>query len=681
MADLKTENLRNIMFAGHGGTGKTTLVDAMLHVAKVTGRAGSVDDGTSNSDFDEQEKERKISISLSVLHLPWKGAHVNVLDAPGYPEFAGEAACGVRVAETVLVTVAAGAGLELNSRKASQLAEQHGRARIVVINRMDGELIEYDALIESLKGAFGAGCAAYNLPVGVGADFKGVVNVLDGEAVDGMIGDLGSAREALMDAIVETDEGLMERYLEGEEIGADEVKAALRKAVAQGLVIPIVHTAAKSEIGVEELLDAVRDIAPSPADFKPVTALKGEEEVELAPSADGPIAAFVFKAKTDPFVGKISYFRVFSGTVKSDSQVIVARTGGKVKLGHIFRVQGKETTDTSELIAGDIGAVAKLDELGVGDALVDPSNVVTFPEIKFPVPLVSLAVSPKSRDDEKRLSGALTKLCDEDKTFIAHRDKQTNELVVSGMSTLHLDIMLARMKNQFDVEVVTKEPKIAYFEAILGKAEGHYRHKKQTGGRGQFAEVFLRIEPTERGAGFEFVNDIFGGAIPSNFIPAVEKGIREKMAEGVVAGCPVVDVRVSVYDGKFHTVDSSEAAFKLAASRAFADAFEKAKPTLLEPLVNVEITIPSRFMGDVTGNLNTRRGNILGMDSEGDMQVVRAEVPLSEVMNYSTELRSMTGGQGSFAMEFSRYEVLPGRLVEQVIAKLKKEQGEKKEED
>jgi len=681
MADTNTENIRNFLIAGHGGTGKTTLADAMLHVTKVTGRAGSVDDGTSFSDFDEQEKERKISISMSILNASWKGNKLNILDAPGYPEFSGEIQAGVRVAETMLVTVAAGNGLELNSRKAGKTAETLGRARIIVLNKMDGENIDYDALMESLRKAFGANCVPYNLPIGVGASFKGVVSVLDGQATDGLVGDIDSARESLMEAVVETDEELMERYLEGEEIPADQIKATFRKAVAAGQVVPVVHTAAKSEAGVEGLLNAICEIAPSPADLEGVKALKGEEEIELACDASGPAAAFVFKAKTDPFVGKISYFRVFSGTIKGDSAVVLARTGGKLKLGHIFCVQGKENSEINELVAGDIGAVAKLDDLGVGDAIVDNANVVEFPEIKFPVPLVSLAISPKSRDDEKRLSGTLTKLCDGDKTFVAKRNAQTHELVVSGMSTLHLEIMLARMKSQFDVEVETKEPKIAYFEAISGKADGHYRHKKQTGGRGQFAEVYLRVEPTEVGAGLDFVNDIFGGSIPSNYLPAIEKGVRAKMVTGVVAGCPINDVRVSVYDGKFHAVDSSEAAFKMAGGRAFADAFEKAKPALLEPLVNVEITIPSQFMGDVTGNINTRRGSITGMESEGDMQVVRAEIPLSEVMHYSTELRSMTGGQGSFAMEFSRYEVLPQRMMAQVVEKLKKEQAEKAEED
>jgi elongation factor G len=497
-----------------------------------------------------------------------------------------------------------------------------------------------------------------------------------GGAVEGVVADAAATREALVEAIVETDERLMERYLSDEKIAPEELNAACRRAVAGGKIVPVLCCAGVTGIGVKELLGALIRCAPSPADIPPRKGQKGEQEVAVKADPSAPLVAQVFKSVTDPFVGKMSFVRVFSGTLKVDSSVYNARSDRTEKISQLLRPFGKDTEAISEAIPGDLVVIPKLEGVALYDTLCAAGDNVAISAPTLPSPMVALAVQPKSRADEQRLSLSLDKISQEDPTFRVSRDAQTHELVVSGLSTLHIEVILSRLKRRFNVEVTTKEPKIPYKETITVKGEGQHRHKKQTGGHGQFGEVWLRLEPLSRGGGFEFVDGVVGGAIPNQFIPSVEKGLRETLVKGVLAGCPVDDIRVTVYDGKYHTVDSSDAAFRMAASQAFKKGFKSCKPVLLEPIANVEITVPSQYMGDISGNIVSRRGRIQGMESLGEMQVVKAQVPLAEITRYATELRSLTGGQGYFTLEFSHYDIVPSHIAEPLINAAKKTEEE-----
>jgi elongation factor G len=671
------EDIRNIVLIGHGGTGKTNLVETMLFKTGAITRRGSVDEGTATADFTPEERDRKNSIDAASVHLSFKGKEFNVIDAPGYPDYFGQVVSSLPAVETAVLVVAAANGVELNTIRTWNAARKAGMAGLVVINKMDGDNINLPEVIKAVKEIVGVSCVPFNLPIGQGASFKGVFDVLAGGAAPaGVIGDPVAAHSEAMDAVVEVDDALLEKYLETGRVEPEELATTLSKAVLTGALVPMLFAAGRADLGVEELLTILSNVAPSPA-ARVRKALKGETEVEVAADPKGPFAAFLFKSMTDPYVGKLSFVRVYRGTLSGDMSFFNVRTGSKHRVGHVYRMQGKEQKEIPQAIPGDIIALAKIEQVEVNDSLTAESEPVVFPAIEFPRPMVSLAVRPKNRGDEQRIAGALNKLAEEDRTFRVNRDAQTSELVITGMSSLHLDIMLQRLKNRFDVEVTTSEPKIPYKETIMATADARYRHKKQTGGRGQYGEVFIKIEPLERGAGFEFVDEVVGGRVPNQYIPAVEKGVREQLAKGIIAGCVVEDVRVRLYDGSYHPVDSSEAAFKMAASKAFQEAFMMAKPVLLEPIVNLEISIPSEFMGDVTGDINSRRGRITGMEQgPGGVQILKATAPLSEVMRYATELRSMTGGRGAFTLEFSHYDVVPQRIAEHVIAQAKKEQTE-----
>jgi len=670
------EDIRNIVFIGHSGTGKTTMAEAMLFKAGVTTRRGSVEEGTTTADWSEEERERKISIDASTVHFPWKGKEFNIIDAPGYPDFFGHVLSALPAAETAVLFVNATSGVELNTIRTWNAARKAGLSGFVVVNKMDGDNINIEAVVDSVREVVGVSCVPLNLPVGAGASLKGVHDVFSTAAPAGVAGDPKAAHDQAVDAVVEADDALLEKYLEEGKVEPAEFAGALSKAVTGGNFVPMLFAAGRADIGVGEILDTLATVAPSPA-ARVRKGTKGDAEADVAADAGGPFAAFLFKTMTDPYVGRLSFLRVFRGTLTGDMSIYDVRTENKHRVGHIYRMQGKEQKEIPQAIPGDIIALAKIENIEVNDSLTSEAEPVVFPKVTFPRPMVSLAVRPKNRGDEQRIAGSLAKLTEEDKTFLVNRDTQTGELVTTGMSTLHLDIMLERLKNRFDVEVVTSEPKIPYKETISAAADARYRHKKQTGGRGQYGEVFIKIEPLERGAGFEFVDEVVGGRIPNQYIPAVEKGVREIMTKGILAGCPVEDVRVRLYDGSFHPVDSSEAAFKMAASKGFQDAFMRAKPVLLEPIVNLEITIPSEFMGDVTGDINSRRGRITGMDQgPGGVQILKATVPMSEVMRYATELRAMTGGRGAFTLEFSHYDIVPQRIAETVIAQAKKEETE-----
>jgi len=677
MAKYEVGDIRNVAFFGHGNTGKTTLAEQMLVEAGVLKRAGSVDEGTSNLDFEDEERERKHTIDSSIVHFSWRGKEINLIDTPGYSDFIASVIGAAAVVETAVITIAAPAGIEVNTRRVWAIASEAGLAKVILISKMDGENIDFPALLKSIQEVFGSNCVPLFLPVGVGGDFQGIVNVLSppNELPAGVVGDVDAAKEAITESIVEANDELLEKYLGEEQISAEELSSAFVGSMVAGQVVPILCCSTVKGIGVKEVMDFLAMNTPSPVEGLKRRYQSGEEEVEITPDPNGPFIAQVFKCLTDPFVGKVSFFRVFSGTMTA-GQVYNSRTGRAEKVTQIFRPQAREQEQVERAIPGDIIGVTKVEGIAISDTLCDREANVSLPKLIFPQPMVAVAVEPKARGDEQRISEALSKIADEDPTFKVSRDTQTNELVITGMSTLHLDVILSRLKNRFGVEVTTKEPKIPYRETITRNAEGKYRHKKQTGGRGQFAEVWLRIEPLERGAGFEFVDEIVGGAIPSQFIPAVEKGIREAMQQGIIAGYPVQDLRVRVYDGKDHPVDSSEAAFKIAAARAFKNAFMEAKPVLLEPIVNMEIVVPSKYMGDISGDLNSRRGRIVNVDASGDMQIIKAQVPMAEVMNYATQLRSITGGTGSFTMEFSHYDVVPARIAEAVIAKSKPREEE-----
>lgn len=680
MATHQTKDIRNVAFIGHGASGKTSLVEAMLFRCGVTSRLGSVDDGTSIADFEPDEKEKKHTIDAALLPCEWHGKAINILDTPGYPDFIAQTIGALSAVETAVLVISATGGVQVNTRKFWSLVAGRGAARVIVVSRLDGENIELDKLLDSITENFGQNCLPLNLPVGTGNGFKGVVSVLEppGDIPADVIGDVQTSRETLVEKAVEADDEVMNKYLEGVDLSPEELKGCVAKAVAGGHLVPILFTSYRKTLGIDELLDTIVDFAPDPLSGVERRArdIQKDEEIPVEADEKAPFSAQVFKCVTDPFVGKLVFFRVFSGALDGDLSFYNSNVEKNEKAGHIFKVLGKEQKVVDRVIAGDIGAMAKVETINISDTMCSPKRQLSFPPIVFPTPMVSLAVEPKSKGAEQKLSGSLTKLTEEDPTLKISRDRQTHEMVVTGTSALHLDTLLHRLKKRFDVDVATHEPKIPYKETITAKADAQYKHKKQSGGRGQYGEVHIKIEPRARGEGFEFVNKIVGGKIPGQYIPAVEKGLRETLDKGILAGYPVVDVRVTLYDGSFHTVDSSEAAFKMAASKAFRKGFDQARPVLIEPVVHIEVTIPGEFMGEISGNLTSRRGRIIGMDTVGQMQVIKASIPMSEVVRYETELKSMTGGQGSYTMEFSHYDPLPTHLAQSVIA-----QGKKTEEE
>ena len=668
MAQRSPSTICNVAMVGHGGVGKTTFVDHVLHAVGLAKRAGDVDAGSSLSDYDPEEKERGFSIQSTIFNFEAHGRAFNLIDTPGYLDFMGAAIGALPVVETAVVAVSAREGVQLNTRRMWDAAGEHGVARVILITRVDGENVNFENLLSELQEAFGTQCQPVFLPLGVGEDCSGVVNLLETEeAPDGVAGDFESSRQGVRESVIESDDGLMERYLEGEQIGRDELLGALGNAVQDGSLVPVLCCAAKADVGVRESVEFLASCAPSPAEGVERIALDEEgEEVTVEPDPEGPFCARVFKTATDVHVGQVAYMRIYGGSLAESPTVTLARTDRSVRLGHFYLVQGQEQQEVQSAVAGDIISVTKVEELQLGDTLYGERRL-ELPPVESPTPMMSVAVEPESRDDEEKISTGLQDLAAGDPTLSINRDKQSHELVVTGMGNLHLDVMLDKLKRRYDISVSTKPPSIPYRETITRRAEGHYRHKKQTGGRGQYGEVYLYAEPNERGEGFEFVDEVTGGRIPRQFIPAVEKGIRGVLEEGPLAGYPVVDLKAAAYDGSHHSVDSSEAAFKIAGARALRDAFEKARPVLLEPIAIMEVAVPEEFMGDVTGNLTGHRARIQGMDQQGQMQIIRAHIPMAEVRRYSTELKSMTGGEGTFTLEFSHYEPVPAQIQQEII--------------
>jgi elongation factor G len=679
MPASKPQDLRNIALVGHGGSGKTSLAEAILHAAGVTGRLGSVDDKTSTLDYTDIAKDRQHSIEPTACYVEHGRKTINIIDSPGYPDFIGGAICALAGTDVAVVTISATAGIEVNTRRLFNVARDLKMPIALVVNKIDGENVDLQRLVDEIAETFGSACKPMTLPTGGGSD---VIDCFVSESGEADFGDVAAVHTELTENIIEADEELMEAYLGGEDVPVERLGQAFAGAMVEGTVVPIFFVSAKKEVGITAFMDAVTNYFPCPADTqqdRPIRQSTEEdaEEVPFSADPDAPFVGQAFKITSDPFVGKLAWIRVLQGTVTSDTNYVLGDDRRAAKIGHLFKVQGKETSEVKNAPAGEIIALAKVEEISCGDVLHTDSTPMYRSMPKFPTPMYSLAVTPKSRGDEQKISDALHKLDEEDQTFNAGRDAQTGETVISGIGDLHLRVLLTKMSKRFDLEVETKPPKIPYKETITGKAEGHHRHKKQTGGAGQFGEVYLRIEPMQRGEGYEFVDDLYGESIPRQFLPAIEKGVHDVLGQGAVAGYPMQDVRVSVYDGKHHPVDSKEVAFRTAGKLAFVDAIKKAKPVLLEPMVDMEITIPAEFMGDIASDLSGRRGRIMGQDMlPGNMCVVKAVAPLAEVMQYNSQLRSVTGGQGSYTMEYSHDEPVPGNVQQQIVAEAQKEDEE-----
>ncbi len=690
MPNYTTADIRNVLLVGHGQSGKTTLADAILFAAGATGRKGSTLDGTSFSDFEKEEKEHQHSIYSTILHVDHLGKRINLIDTPGSPDLIGAALACLPAVETVACVISAQAGIEVVTRRIMEAARERGLPRAIIINKIDLPDLDLEDLIGRIQDMFGSECLPVNLPTGGG---KAVVDCLQNRSGESDILSVEQCHTAILDQVVELDEGLMEKYLGGEEPDPTALHGPFEQAMDENHLVPILFTDAKSGVGVPELLDFIARWFPSPLEAAPREFLtyRGEEKpgqareevpFEYANDPDKPLLAHVFKVTTDPFVGKLAVFRVHQGRCGGQSQVYIGHSRKPVKLGHVFQLQGKEHKEAPEIIAGDIGAVAKIEEIHTNDVLHDDPalNSVHVRPVNFPLPMYGLAITPKARGDEAKISGHLAKIAEEDPCFRWQTDRQTHEVVINGLGELHLRLILERLAAR-GLQVDTKPPKIAYRETIQQAAEGHHRHKKQTGGAGQFGEVFLRVEPLPEdsplrkdrgGPGIEILNEIFGGAIPGQFIPAVEKGIHDVMEQGAIAGYPMQDIRVAITDGKHHPVDSKEVAFRTAGKYALRDAILKAKPTLLEPIVQLEVTVPEDKVGTITGDLSGKRGRIQGQDFlPGGMAVVKAEAPLAEVMSYQNQLKSVTGGQGSFSMEFSHYEPVPPQIQQQIAAQYK----------
>lgn len=687
--------IHNVAVVGHNGVGKTTLVSALLHEAGATTRFGRVEDGQAPTDFDAEEVDRKISVGLAVAALEWKKRKVNLIDTPGYGIFVSEMICGLRAADAALIVVDAVAGVEVQTEKAWKLADELGLPRVVVVNRMDRERADAGRVVDQLVKKFGRSCVAIEAAIGKEKGFRGVIDLVRmtghltddaGKTSEGPIpkefeADAATLHEALVEMVAEGDDALMEKFFAEGALSADEMVPALRKAIHDRRIAPVLFAAGGDhERGVEKILDEIVDLLPTADGFQTVARGKDGHSAALAVDPAGPLSAFVFKTISDPFEGRLTLFRVASGTVRPDASVWNARTESAERFGAVFSPLGKQKMTVPEVPAGDIGAVAKLKETLTGDTLTTKENPLLLQGFDFPEPAISFAIEPKSKGDEDKISAALGRLIEEDPSLRFSRDPETHEFLLAGAGQLHVEIAVSRMKRKSGVEVILHPPKVPYRETITRKAEAHGRHKKQTGGHGQFADCKIRVAPLSRGEEFQFVDDIFGGSIPKNYIPAVEKGIQEARKRGFLAGFPMVDFKVELYDGQYHDVDSSEMAFKIAGSLAYKDAMAKAGPTILEPIVKVEIRAPQEYMGDLMGDLTSRRGRPSGMDTEGDEAIIKADVPMAEMISYAPVLRSITQGRGSFHMEMSHYEELPRMLQDKLVAERARQKKEEAEE-
>ena len=686
-------DVRNVGIVGHGDCGKTTLASAILYTAGGTNRLTGVDDGNAVTDYDEEEVARKISISTALAYAEWQDTKVNILDTPGYNIFINEAKAALIAADCALVVVDAVNGIEVQTEKVWGFATEYGIPKILFANKMHKERASVDSVADQAREIFGVTAVPVQIPLGRERGFRGVVDLISGKAYeyeldgdgkgsevavpDDLADSVEEARTALIEAVAETDEDLMNEYFEEGTLESDKLLAGLGKAVAAGEVVPLLCGSALHNMAVDRLLDFLVTAAPSPTD-------RGELPTEsgtIAIDEDAPLALYVWKTASDAFSGRVNYFRVASGVLRNDAPVYNHRSSGSEKFARVSVAQGKTLDGVDEIRAGDLGVIAKLKDTATGDSLGAKDKPVLFPQASLPSPSISYAIQPRTRQDEDRLSGAITRVLEEDASLNFYRDPQTQEFLLAGNGQQHLDIVCSKLEKRYGVNVDLKSPKVPYRETIRGNADVHGRHKKQTGGHGQFGDCKIRVEPLERGAEFEFADEIFGGAIPKTYIPAVEKGIVEAAAKGYMAGYPMVDFKVTLYDGSYHDVDSSELAFKLAGSKAFKLAMAQAKPALLEPVMKVEVVAPIEFAGDLMGDLNSRRGRIQGMDTKGATQVIHADVPMAEMLTYANDLTSMTQGRGSFSMEQDHYDFVPAQIADKVVEAAKRERSGEAEEE
>jgi elongation factor G len=679
MKEYPAENIRNIALAGHSGTGKTSLAEALLFVSGATTRLGKIEDGSTVSDWDPDEQKRQFSLNLSILPLEWNGHKVNVLDTPGYMDFMGEVKCGLRAVETAVITVDAVSGVQVGTEFAWRFANEIDLPRAVIVSRMDRDNADFAAALSQVQTLWGNKCVPLQLPIGSQAAFKGVVDLLAMKAYVGekaeeadipadMAGQVESYREKLIELAAETDDTLITKYLEGESLSEEELGAGIRAGIASGSIVPVLTASGTRLHGVRRLLDAITSLFPSPTD-RPL-AVDGKE---IAADASKPLTALVFKTAADPYVGRLTYFRVFSGAFKADSQAWNANKNAAERVGPVYRITGKAQEPVPQVVAGDIGAVAKLAETQTGDTLCAKEAALTLPAISFPSPSYSAAVSPKTKADLDKMGTALQRIVEEDPSLRLERNPSTGEMIISGLGDSHVDVAMEKIHRKFGVDLELHLPRVPYRESIRGKAQAEYTHKKQTGGHGQYAKVALEVEPLPRGTGVEFVDKIVGGVVPRQYIGSVEKGVMEGSQEGVLAHFPMVDTRVTLFDGREHPVDSSDIAFKIAASMALKESCQKAQPVLLEPIMNMQITVPEGNTGDVISDLNGKRARVLGMTPDAAMTTIDAQAPLAEVQRYSADMRSLTQGRGYFTMEFSHYEEVPAHMSQKIVEEATKE--------
>lgn len=693
------ENIRNVALLGHADTGKTQLASAMLYTTGVTTRLGKVDDGTSVTDFDSEEIERGFSISAALAYAEWNNSKINLIDTPGFNIFLYEAEAALKAADAALILVHAVSGVEVQTEKTWSFCQKLNLPRTLVMNQMDRERASFRRTLDALTEAFGRSVIPVQLPIGEEKDFHGIIDLVrmraalydsngSGKATDSeipaeMTEAATEAHEALVEMVAEGNDALLEEFFEKGTIPIEDLVPGLRQAIADNRLVPVIVAAALPNVGTQSLLDFVSDYLPAPTAKGTIEGIdhEGGQTVTRKISNDEPASAFVFKTFADPFAGRLSLFKVMSGVVKSEATLQNFNRGTSERLAHIAVPQGKSQNPVAELRAGDIGVVAKLKETLTGDTLGDKNAPIIYPQVKLAEPAISFAIEPKSRGDEDKLSTAIHRMLEEDLLLRFSRDEQTKEFLLSGSGQQHVEVAVSKLKRRYNVEVTLKAPKIPYRETIRGKADAQGKYKKQTGGHGQYGDCKIKMEPLGRGEGFDFVNDIFGGAIPRNYIPAVEKGIHESAARGFLAGYPVVDFRVILYDGSYHDVDSSELAFKIAGSMAFKKCMEQAKPCLLEPIMDVEVNVPENFSGDIMGNMTSRRGRIQGMEPKGGSTIIKAQVPLAEMLTYASDLTSMTQGRGSYSMDFSHYDIVPQQISDKIVAEARAAGHGKEEEE
>ncbi len=680
-------NIRNLSLLSHCGAGKTSLSEAALFTIGVTTRLGKVDDGTTTSDYDPDEVKRKISLNLTLLPCEWQDAKINLIDTPGYADFVGEVKAAIRVSEGAVIVVCAASGVEVGTEQVWGYSEEAGLARLIFLNKMDRENADFYQTVEQIQAKFGAKCVPIRLPIGAQSDFQGTVDLLtmkaylgspakEAEIPSSVEAQAISFREKLIEAVAEIDDKLIEKYLGGEEISLEELTDGLRKATRTGQIVPILVGSAVQNIGITPLLDAAYNYLPSPEEQDvAIVDGSGAEVEKIKPGQDAPLAALVFKTSADPYVGKLTYFRVYHGAIDSNSQVWNATRGEIERIGQLFILRGKNQEAVSQLGAGDIGGVAKLSITSTGDTLGSRDKPLRIAPVPFPEPTFSEAVHPKTKADVDKLGTALTRLAEEDPTLRVSRDNDTNETILSGLGETQLAVAADKMLRKFGVGVEMATPKVPFKETITVTAKAEYKHKKQTGGHGQYGHVLLELEPLPRGSGREFVDKIVGGTIPKNYIPSVEKGVNEAMIEGGLARFPVVDIRTRLYDGSFHPVDSSDICFKIAGAQALKKGLAQGQPILLEPIMNVRVRVPEEFTGDIIGDLNGKRSRVLGMNPEGGTNVIEAQAPLAEILRYAIDLKSITQGRGSYTVEFSHYEETPAQITQKIVAERQAEKS------